>query len=85
MTATGEIRVIRREGWAVMVGAALMRWGRRRAIRADIAAQQRAAIGQERRAQLEEILLVRRELEAHRREVERASALQRLYQGANGL
>jgi hypothetical protein len=81
MTTTGEITTVRSEGWTVSLGTAIVRWGRRRAIRAELAAAQRANAGLERRADLEEQLLIQRELQAYRREMERATALQRLYRG----
>ena len=57
MSATGEIATIGREGWAVSLGTALARWGRRRAVRAHLAAERRAAVGRERRAELSERML----------------------------
>lgn len=81
MTATGEITTIGRDGWAVTLGTALTRWGRRRAVRADLAADSRTAMTMERRAELEELLLIQRELEAYKREMEHTLAMQRLYRG----
>jgi hypothetical protein len=79
MSATGEITTVGGEGWAVSLGTAIARWGRRRAVRAQLAAEHRAAVGQERRAELEERLLLEEELLAFRREIERTAALVRLY------
>jgi hypothetical protein len=81
MTATGEITTIGRESWVVALGTAITRWGRRRAVRADLAAENAAAMNMERRAELEELLLMQRELEAHKREMEYTLAMQRLYRG----
>ncbi len=82
MSATGEITIIRSGSWTESLGFALLRWGRRRSVRARLAAEQRALVGRERRAELEERLLLERELRAWQRELERTSALQRLYRGA---
>ena len=79
MSATGEITIIRGGGWAESLGFALVRWGRRRSVRARLAAEQRALVGRERRAELEERLLLEEELLAFRREIERTAALARLY------
>ena len=64
MSATGEITIVASEGWAVSLGTALTRWGRRRAVRARLAAEQRAAVGRERRAELEERILLDEEMRA---------------------
>ena len=81
MSATGEITTIGGEGWAVSLGTAITRWGRRRAVRARLAAEHRAAVGQERRAELEELIFLDEEMQAYRREFERTAALARLYRG----
>lgn len=81
MSATGEITIIRGGGWAESLGFALVRWGRRRSVRARLAAEQRALVGRERRAELEERTLLERELQAWKRELDRTNALQRLYRG----
>ena len=80
MSATGEIATIGREGWAVSLGTALERWGRRRAVRARLAADQRSAEARERRALLTERLLFD-DGQEFRRVFERAAALARLYRG----
>jgi len=80
MSATGEIATIGREGWAVSLGTALERWGRRRAVRARLATVQRATEARERRAEPAERVF----LDAHAefmRAFERAAALARLYRG----
>jgi len=81
MSATGEITTISGEGWAVSLGTAITRWGRRRAVRAQLGAEHRAAVGQERRAELEELIFLDEEMQAYRREFERTAALARLYRG----
>ena len=81
MSATGEIATIGREGWAVSLGTALARWGRRRAVRAQEAAELRAIVGRERRAELAERIALDDELQAFKREFERTAALARLYRG----
>ena len=81
MSATGEIATIGREGWAVSLGTALARWGRRRAVRARLIAERRAAVGQERRAELEERIALDRELLDFKRVFERNAALARMYRG----
>jgi hypothetical protein len=80
MSATGEITTVGGEGWAVSLGTAITRWGRRRAVRARLTAEHRA-VGQERRAELEELIFLDEELQAYRREFERTAALARLYRG----
>ena len=81
MSATGEITIIRGGGWVESLGFAIVRWGRRRSVRARLVAEQRALVGRERRAELEERLLLERELQAWKRELDRTTALQRLYRG----
>jgi hypothetical protein len=76
MSATGAIPTSCDEGWIVALGTALVRWSRRRSARADISEHQ-----YERRAELEERIYIDRELQAHRQEMERSIALQRLYPG----
>ena len=80
MSATGEISTIGREGWAVSLGTALERWGRRRAVRARLVADQRAAEARERRAELTERVRFDDGAE-FRRVFERAAALARMYRG----
>ena len=74
MSGLGDTAPAAREGWLVAAGMRLARWGRRRIVRADL-----ARAGLERRADLEERLLLDRELHAYRRELQRAAALERLY------
>lgn len=81
MSATGEITITRGGNWAEALGFAIVRWGRRRSVRARLAAEQRALVGRERRAELEERMLLERELQAWKRELDRTVALQRLYRG----
>ncbi|MEO8261937.1 MAG: hypothetical protein ABI566_05140 [Pseudolysinimonas sp.] len=81
MSATGEITIIHGGGWAESLGFALVRWGRRRSVRARRIAEQRALVGRERRAELEEHLLLEHELQTWKRELDRSNALQRLYRG----
>lgn len=50
-------------------------------MRARLAAEQRALVGRERRAELEERMLLERELQQWKRELDRANALHRLYRG----
>lgn len=80
MAMTGEISTVR-EGWLVRASIALTRWGRRRRIRADIS---EIYFGQEdeRRATLEEQLLLDRERRAARLELDRIKAMSVLYRGA---
>ena len=79
MAMTGEITTIR-EGWLVRASIALTRWSRRRRIRADIA---EIYFGQEdeRRATLEEQLLLDRERRAARQELDRIATMSSLYRG----
>ena len=81
MSATGEIATIGSEGWAVSLGTALTRWGRRRAVRARLTAERRAAVGQERRAELAERYVLDQELLEFKRVFERNAALARMYRG----
>ena len=77
MAMTSEITIIR-EGWIVRLSTAITRWSRRRAIRNDIAD---IYFGEEdeRRADLEEQLLLDRERRAAQQQVERAIALSAMY------
>ncbi|CAN5405337.1 hypothetical protein BH09ACT4_BH09ACT4_15630 [soil metagenome] len=81
MSATGEITTIGSEGWAASLGTAIARWRRRRAVRAQLAAEGRAAVGQERRAENAERMLLEDELQEFHRVFERTAALARLYRG----
>lgn len=74
MTGFGDAASSGREGWLVALGMRIARWGRRRTVRADL-----LRAGLERRADLEERLLLDRELHAYRRELQRTDALHRLY------
>ena len=81
MTMTGEISIAPiREGLLVRAAMAVTRWGRRRSIRADIS---EIYFGEqdERRASLEEQLLLDRERRAARYELDRTVAMSRLYRG----
>jgi hypothetical protein len=79
MTMTGEITIVR-EGLLVRAAIAATRWARRRSIRADIS---ELYFGEEdeRRASLEEQLLIDRERRAARVELDRTIAMSRLYRG----
>lgn len=81
MTMTGEIRIVPiREGWLVRTALAVTRWSRRRSIRADIS---EIYFGEEdeRRASLEEQLLLDRERRAARQELDRIISMSSLYRG----
>jgi hypothetical protein len=79
MTMTGEIRILR-EGWLVRASIALTRWSRRRRIRADIS---EIYYGEEaeRRATLKEQLLLDRERNAARYELDRITAMSSMHRG----
>jgi hypothetical protein len=79
MSMTGEISIIR-EGRLVRFAGALMRWSRRRTVRADIAD---IYFGEEdtRRERLEQQLLLDRERRAAQAELARTTAMSRLYTG----
>ena len=79
MTMTGEIRIVR-EGWLVRAAIALTRWSRRRQIRADIS---EIYFGEEdeRRASLEEQLLLDRERRAARADLDRIMSMSSMYRG----
>ena len=79
MTMTGEIRIVR-EGWLVRASIAVTRWSRRRRIRADIS---EIYFGEEdeRRANLEEQLLLDRERRAARQELDRIASMSSMYRG----
>ena len=79
MTLTGEIRIVR-EGWLVRASIAVTRWSRRRRIRADIS---EIYFGEEdeRRASLEEQLLLDRERRAARQELDRIASMSSMYRG----
>jgi hypothetical protein len=79
MAMTGEITTVR-EGWLVQAAMALTRWARRRRIRADIAD---IYFGEEdeRRASLEEQLLLDRERRAARMELDRIKTMSSMYRG----
>ena len=80
MTITGEITIVR-ESWIVRFSTALTHWGRRRQIRHEIA-EIYSYIGEdERRAGLEEQLLLDRERRAAQRDLDRVIAMSRLYRG----
>ncbi len=79
MAMTGEIRTIQ-EGWLVRASIALTRWSRRRRVRSDIS---EIYFGEqdERRASLEEQLLLDRERRAARLELDRAIAMSSMIRG----
>jgi len=79
MTMTREITIIR-EGWLVRASIAIARWGRRRSIRADLSD---VYFGEdhERRASLEEQLLLNRERQAAVRDLDRITSSRALYRG----
>jgi hypothetical protein len=79
MAMTGEITIVR-EGWLVRSAIALTRWGRRRRVRADIAD---IYFGEEdeRRAGLEDQLLLDRERRAARQELDRIATMSAMYRG----
>ena len=79
MAMTGEIRTVR-EGWLVRASIALTRWSRRRRVRADIS---EIYFGEEdeRRASLEEQLLLDRERRAARQELDRIRSMSTVYRG----
>jgi hypothetical protein len=79
MAMTGEIHTIQ-EGWLVRASIALTRWSRRRRIRADIS---EIYFGEqdERRASLEEQLLLDRERRAARLELDRTIAMASMIRG----
>ena len=79
MTMTGEIRIVR-EGWLVRASIALTRWSRRRRIRAELSD---IYFGEEdeRRASLEEQLLLDRERSAARYELDRILSMSSMYRG----
>jgi hypothetical protein len=79
MTLTGEIRIVR-EGWLVRASIAVTRWSRRRRIRADIS---EIYFGEEdeRRASLEEQLLLDRERRAARADLDRIMSMSSMYRG----
>jgi hypothetical protein len=79
MTMTGEI-TIAREAWLVRAAIALTRWGRRRRVRADLS-DLYFGEADERRASLEEQLLLDRERRAARIELDRTKAMSSLYRG----
>jgi len=79
MAMTGEISIVR-ESRLVRLAAALSRWSRRRGVRADIADIYWGE-EDERRASLEEQLLLDRERRAAQRELERTIAMSQLYRG----
>ncbi len=79
MMMTGEITTVR-EGWLVRAAIAVTRWGRRRSIRADISEVYHGE-EDERRASLEEQLLLDRERRAARRELDRTLAMTRMFRG----
>lgn len=77
MTTTGEITIVP-ESRLVRFAAAVTRWSRRREVRAELSD---IYLGEddERRATLEEQLLLDRERRAAQRELDRAVALSALY------
>jgi len=79
MAMTGEITTVR-EGWLVRAAIVLTRWARRRSIRADISD---IYFGEqdERRASLEEQLLLDRERRAARMELDRIHTMSSVYRG----
>ena len=79
MTMTGQITTVR-ESWITRLSVAITRWSRRRQIRLDIAD---IYFGEddERRATLEEQLLLDRERRAARAELDRTIAMSSLYRG----
>jgi hypothetical protein len=79
MAMTGEITIVR-EGWLVRAAIALTRWARRRRVRADISD---IYFGEEdeRRASLEEQLLLSRERRAARQELDRIMTMSSMYRG----
>ncbi len=81
MSATGQITIIRGGSWAVRLGDALSRWGRRRSVRADLSDIYLGDEHSERRAQLEEQILLDREIRAFEHELNRAKNLSALYRG----
>lgn len=76
MSATGQITTIQ-PGMIVRLGEALTRWGRRRSVRADISPVYDEDM--ERRAELEEQLMLDREIRAFQQELDRAKNLRTLY------
>ena len=80
MTMTSDIAIVR-EGWIVRLSSTLTRWSRRRQIRDDLADIYSHVGEDERRARLEEQLLLDRERRAAQRELDRVLALSRLYKG----
>ncbi len=79
MAMTGEITIVR-EGWLVRAAIALTRWARRRRVRADIS-DIYFGEGDERRARLEEQLLLARERRAARQDLDRIRTLSSTYRG----
>ncbi len=79
MAMTGEITIVR-EGWLVRAAIALTRWARRRRVRADISDIYFGA-EDERRASLEEQLLLDRERRAARQDLDRVAAMSATYRG----
>ena len=79
MAMTGEISTVR-EGWLVRASIAFTRWSRRRRVRADIS---EIYFGEEdeRRASLEEQLLLDRERRAARQELDRIISMSTVYRG----
>jgi hypothetical protein len=78
MSATGQITTIQ-PGLIERLGLALNRWGRRRSVRADISDIYLGEEHEERRAELEEQLLLDREIRAFEQELDRAKNLRTLY------
>jgi hypothetical protein len=78
MAMTGEITTVR-EGWLVRASLAVARWSRRRTVRADLS---EVYFGEdERRASLEEQVLLSRERQAAERDLDRITSLWALYRG----
>ena len=80
MTMTGEITIVR-ESWIVRLSTALTHWGRRRQIRQELAEIYSYVGEEERRANLEEQLLLDRERRAAQRDLDRVIAMSRLFRG----
>ena len=79
MSATGQITTVGSGYWVVRLGDAVSRWGRRRSVRAEISDIYLGDEHAERRAELEEQLLLDREIRAFEQELERAKNLSILY------
>jgi hypothetical protein len=81
MSATGQITTVGRGDWLIRLGDAISRWARRRLVRADLTDVHAGDQSAERRAQLEERMLLERELQAFEHQLARAKNLTAVYRG----